>query len=118
MGVRFDRVLDALDGPFERVTSAITPGGQITGPSTTAGYLFSHHQNNAFIVLNRLLTANEDVMTVRLRTMPARLAIVHTRSFDVEFGQPRLARRHDHHWLPPMGMPILRMRTRFITLPS
>ena len=31
------------------------------------------------------LTANEDLMTVGLRTMPARLAIVHTRSFDVEF---------------------------------
>lgn len=31
------------------------------------------------------LTANEDVMTVGLRTMPARLAIVHLRSLDVEF---------------------------------
>ena len=69
MGVRFDRVLDALDGPFEAVTNAVVPGGQITGPSIAAGYLFSHHQNNSFIVLNRLLAAGEDVYWLRDRTV-------------------------------------------------
>ena len=69
MGVRFDRVLDALDGPFAQVTSAITPPGRITGPPAVAGYLFSHHQNNSFVVLNRLLAAGEDVYWLRDRTV-------------------------------------------------
>jgi hypothetical protein len=71
MGVRFDRVLDALSGPFEAVTDATVPGGDITGSSTPTGYLFSHHQNNSFIVANRLLAAGESVYWLRDRTIGA-----------------------------------------------
>ena len=49
MGVKFDRVLDAFDGPFERVSEVSHPAGAVTGASRPAGYLVSHHQNDAFI---------------------------------------------------------------------
>jgi hypothetical protein len=69
MGVVFDRVLDAFDGPFEklageaapprgRVLWAVPGGGSGDAPK---GYLVSHHQNDAFVALNRLLQAGEDV---------------------------------------------------------
>jgi hypothetical protein len=66
MGVRFDRVLDAFDGPFETVTTAAPPPGAVR-PSTSVGtgdaaaYLVSHHQNDAFVAVNRLLRAGADV---------------------------------------------------------
>jgi hypothetical protein len=71
MGIRFDRVLEGLDGPFELVTTAVVPPGEITGPSHVAGYLFRHHVNNAFIALNRLLAGGEDVYWLRDRVAGA-----------------------------------------------
>jgi hypothetical protein len=71
MGVEFDRMLDALDGPFVAVTSALPTPGEITGAPQPAGYLFSHHQNSSFIVLNRLLAAGEEVYWLRDRTIGA-----------------------------------------------
>ena len=63
MGVQFDRVLDAFDGPFEKLTDfAKTPMGTraMDGPRPV-GYYFSHQANDSFITVNRLLAANEDV---------------------------------------------------------
>ena len=54
MGVTFDRVLDAFDGPFERVETVSLPRASIAG-SGSAGYLISPRQNNSAIVVNRLL---------------------------------------------------------------
>jgi hypothetical protein len=67
MGVKFDRVLDGFDGPFERITDATLPAGALIGASDPAGYLVSHHQNDAFIVVNRLLSAGEEVFWLRDR---------------------------------------------------
>jgi hypothetical protein len=66
MGVKFDRVLDGFDGPFEIVTSAAPAPGAVRPPTAleagdVAGYLISHHQNDAFIAANRLLRAGADV---------------------------------------------------------
>jgi hypothetical protein len=61
MGVKFDRVLDAFDGPFERVSAVSHPPGAVSGVARPAGYLVSHHQNDAFIAVNRLVKAGEDV---------------------------------------------------------
>ncbi len=62
MGVRFDRVLDSFDGPFEPVSGVLNPPpGSITGPAHAAGYLVSHRVNNSFILVNRLLKAGGDV---------------------------------------------------------
>lgn len=70
MGVKFDRVLDAFDGPFER-----QPYGQLQSPpagkveAAGAGWLVSHRANNGFILLNRLLKAGVDVYW--LKSAPA-----------------------------------------------
>jgi hypothetical protein len=62
MGVRFDRMLEGVDGPFERLKEAAkAPAGTITTAASPAGYYFSHQANDSFIAINRLLQAGEDV---------------------------------------------------------
>jgi hypothetical protein len=73
MGVEFDRVLDPFDGPFVTIPDfAKAPAGTIksvavasyyyrSAPAEPVGYFFSHQANDSFIVVNRLLAANEDV---------------------------------------------------------
>src|SRR5678815_2163036 len=68
MGVKFDRILDGFSGPFERVDAVHAPAGRVAGAEHPAGYLVSHRQNDAFIVVNRLLAAGEDVYWPRDRT--------------------------------------------------
>jgi hypothetical protein len=62
MGVKFDRVLDAFDGPFETVTGMQKPAaGRVISTRAAAGYLMGHAPNDAFIAINRLLAAGEEV---------------------------------------------------------
>jgi len=61
MGVRFDRILDAFDGPFEKVNGLQSAPAQKILGSGEAGFLMSHQQNNAFIVVNRLMKNGDDV---------------------------------------------------------
>jgi hypothetical protein len=61
MGVKFDRVLDGFDGPFEALTAAAPPRGVLRDTAGAAGYVVSHHQNDAFIAVNRLLRAGVEV---------------------------------------------------------
>jgi hypothetical protein len=68
MGVKFDRVLDAFAGPLEAVTSVRPAPGRIAGPAEPAGYIVNHHQNDAFIAVNRLLAAGEAVYWLRDRS--------------------------------------------------
>ena len=62
MGVKFDRILDGFDGPFERL-----PYGQLQNPPAgqvgtgASGWIVSHRANNSFILLNRLLKAGAEV---------------------------------------------------------
>ena len=67
MGIEFGRVLDAFDGPFERVTVAAVPRGAVGGPANPAGYFLDHHQNDAAVVVNRLLKAGAEVYWPRDR---------------------------------------------------
>jgi hypothetical protein len=62
MGVQYDRVLDALDGPFEKIapTNRLRPTAG-TVASANVWHL-SGAQNDAFIVVNRLLKANALVL--------------------------------------------------------
>lgn len=68
MGVKFDRVLEAFDGPFERL-----PYGQLLAPPPTrlptggapAGHLVSPRQNDGFILVNRLLKAGAEAYRVK-----------------------------------------------------
>jgi hypothetical protein len=56
MGVQFDRILDAFDGPFEDVdVLAPVPAGRIAG-SGDDGFLVSSAQNDAFRLVSRVLT--------------------------------------------------------------
>ncbi len=62
MGVKFDRLLDTIDGPFERLADVQKPApGQLTETARGAavGYVVSHAQNDAFVAVNRLLKAGE-----------------------------------------------------------
>ena len=61
MGVTFDRVLEKIDGTFEKVEAVQkAPAGKVTG-TATAGYVFSHAMNDSFTAINRLLNAGEEV---------------------------------------------------------
>src|SRR5437762_7265469 len=65
MGVQFDRILDAFDGPFEKLSQETKPpSGKITSVPVPAGYLLSHEVNDSFIAVNRLLQNSEDVYWV------------------------------------------------------
>jgi hypothetical protein len=62
MGVQFDRILEAFDGPFEKVNGLQKPiPARIIGAPQAAGYLISHELNDASIVTNRLLKAGGEV---------------------------------------------------------
>jgi hypothetical protein len=62
MGVEFDRILDGLEGPFEKIDGfAVAPAGTVAGPSNPAGFVLSHQVNDAARVSNRLLAAGQDV---------------------------------------------------------
>lgn len=63
MGVQFDRILDGFEGPFQRL-----PYGELQDPpaaaipaDATAGYLLNPRENNAFIVVNDLLSSGVKV---------------------------------------------------------
>jgi hypothetical protein len=78
MGIKFDRILDAFEGPFEKIPDfAPVPAGTVTQAPNGGGYLLSHQVNDAFVAVNRLLKANEDVYwlkgaaSVNGRTYPA-----------------------------------------------
>jgi hypothetical protein len=61
MGVQFDRILDAFNGPFTKITGVLpAPPASVTGTGT-AGYLISHRINNSFVLINRLLKAGAEV---------------------------------------------------------
>jgi len=62
MDVKFDRILDGFDGPFEKIKGLIkVPTGKITGVSKPKGYLLSHQINDAFTGTTRLLASGQDV---------------------------------------------------------
>jgi hypothetical protein len=61
MGVKFDRVLDGFDGPFERVAGVQRPAAGRVPHASAEPVVFDHASNNAFIAVNRLLAAGRDV---------------------------------------------------------
>ena len=69
MGIRYVRVLDGVTGPFERVSSVRPLAQAIQGAAQPAGFLLRHHQNDAAIVVNRLLAAGHEVYWLRDRTI-------------------------------------------------
>jgi hypothetical protein len=70
MGVKFDRVFDNVTGALENVGSnLIKPApGRVVETANAAGYTVSHGINDAFIAVNRLLKAGEEVFFVGNRS--------------------------------------------------
>ncbi|MEO6525923.1 MAG: M14 metallopeptidase family protein [Gemmatimonadaceae bacterium] len=66
MGVQFDRILDAFDGPFEVIRGLAAPMPlAVTGAPAPAGYLVSRQVNDAFIAVNRALAVGAGVYILR-----------------------------------------------------
>ena len=62
MGVKFDRILDGFDGPFEKVNGpAKVPAPGARPAADAAGFVISHEINDAFVAVNRLLKAGDEV---------------------------------------------------------
>jgi hypothetical protein len=65
MGLKFDRVLEAFDGPFEKIPDVIKPpAGKVTDAAGAVGYVVNHKNNDAMTAVNRLLKANEEAFFV------------------------------------------------------
>jgi hypothetical protein len=78
MGVKYDRLLDAFDGPFEKLVDVVKPPSPpVEATANVAGYFLSHEVNDAFIAVNRLLKAGDEIywtkeaITVSGRAWPA-----------------------------------------------
>ncbi|HKC56264.1 MAG TPA: M14 metallopeptidase family protein [Vicinamibacterales bacterium] len=66
MGVKFDRILDGFDGPFETIAGPVRPpAGRVVSSATASGFVVSHQQNDAFVAVNRLLNAGAEVSSLR-----------------------------------------------------
>jgi hypothetical protein len=62
MGIKYDRIFEAVDGPFSKISGLVSPTAQhIQGPAQPAGYVISHRINNSFTLANRLLKAGCEV---------------------------------------------------------
>ena len=64
MGVKFDRVLEGVAGPFTAVNELIAPTPAKIVGGAKAGWLISHEINDGFIVTNRLAKAGAPVFWV------------------------------------------------------
>ncbi len=67
MGVQFDRILDGFTGPFEKVGpwNVAPPAGAVAAAAGATGFLTSPRTNDAFVALNRLLKANQEVLRLK-----------------------------------------------------
>jgi hypothetical protein len=66
MGVKFDRILDGFDGPFEVVAGPVKPpAGRLVLSAAASGYLVDRRQNDSFVAVNRLLHAGAEVYSLR-----------------------------------------------------
>ncbi|QJU57988.1 peptidase [Sphingomonas sp. AP4-R1] len=66
MGFSYDRVLDAFDGPFEKLPDQLltAPAGKVIGTGK-AGWLISHETDNGYTLTNRLLKAGAPVFWLK-----------------------------------------------------
>ena len=65
MGLAFDRLFEDITGPLEKIPDVVTPAaGQVTSAQGAVGFTVPHRVNDAFIAVNRLLKAGEEVFFV------------------------------------------------------
>ena len=63
MGIKFDRILDGVRRSVREARRIVAPPppGKVAQAPSGGGYLLSHQVNDAFVAVNRLLKANEEV---------------------------------------------------------
>jgi len=62
MGVQFDRILEGVDGPLEALDDVVpVPAGRVSEAPSGGGWLLSRQVNDAFVAVNRLLAAGDEV---------------------------------------------------------
>lgn len=65
MGIKFDRILEGFNGPFEKVEGfAQAPPGKISGVKNAVGFLLSHEFNDAFVAINQFLKKGKNVFWI------------------------------------------------------
>ncbi|MBN8836718.1 MAG: peptidase [Sphingobacteriia bacterium] len=64
MGIQFTRVLDAFDGPFEKINYGELQTAKSTITKNANGYILNASANNAFAVVNDLLKAGVEVYRI------------------------------------------------------
>jgi hypothetical protein len=68
MGLQFDRILDAFDGPFERLTDSVSvPKGMVA--QSGSGWFLDRRQNDAVRAANRLVAAKATVSITKEAVM-------------------------------------------------
>jgi hypothetical protein len=66
MGVQFDRVLDAFDGPFEALPDRVAPPpARVLDADGAVGFFLHTRANDAFRAVNQLLAAGEEVRRLK-----------------------------------------------------
>jgi hypothetical protein len=67
-GIQYDRMLDGVTGPFEKLNGLVTPTPAVVATSA-AGWMLDAAQNDAVIAVNRLLGANAPVFRTTAATV-------------------------------------------------
>ncbi|MDO9552890.1 M14 metallopeptidase family protein [Rhodonellum sp.] len=66
MGVGFDRIMEAFDGPFETLSYGELQGIPVSKfESSKSGYMISAHVNDAFVLVNELIKGKVDVFRTK-----------------------------------------------------
>jgi hypothetical protein len=120
MGIKFDRILDGFDGPFEKLPDVVTPAaGKVAQAPSGGGYLLSHQVNDAFVAVNRLLKANEEVYwlksaaTVNGKTYPVGTMYIPAKATTLPILQKVAADKgltFDAVASAPSGNPMMRLK--------
>jgi Zinc carboxypeptidase len=62
MGIKFDRILEGVDGPLTPIEGMATVApGRITGVPNASAFVIDHRVNDAALVVNRLLKSGHEV---------------------------------------------------------
>src|SRR5262249_55214548 len=66
MGVKFDRILDGFDGPFEELTKEVPPPpAKVLDADGAVGFFLHMRTNDAHRAVNQLLAAGEEVRRLK-----------------------------------------------------
>ena len=66
MGVKFDRILDGFDGPFEELMGDVPPPpARVFDAENAVGFFLHMRTNDSFRAVNQLLTAGEEVRRLK-----------------------------------------------------